>query len=287
MIEAQILYLRRVAPLGVHTIAIANLLNTQYGLRQLHEPPSPLGQVAGPRILGRQLLCKLPPLCEHIPAYEILGPRALDQHTMNFVNRACGLLYLANNKEMKAKEPETPVQRPSNMAYALGKLLEDAQSWFDDNPAITVPHEVNIVSTQPQMKQAMPNLPTVLVSPQKWIIRNWILYHMGRIRILDELIDNWSHIAACSQFGKRSTLSWVHDVNTSAAFLLKCIPFLMGLVDINGVLSSSPLNDTGLLIAQYPLWMVLDCGNTYSDLKYTATQSLEYIDQRRNITVTL
>lgn len=218
----------------------------------------------------------------------------LDQYIVDLVNNTCRLLYSANYTALRTNGTCEPPQRRLNLLQELGRLLKDAQSRFEHDSAVPPPRDIPLIlaaSTLPSLVSAMPS---VLVSPHKWIMRNWILYHMCRVRILDVLIQHSSHAAGSAQAegiptgGKASQtlLSLLSGVNTSSSFLLKCTPFLLGIVTAAGTVSNCLLNDTGLLIAQYPLWMVLDSANTGLHLRDAARRFLEYIDRERNIMTT-
>ncbi|KAK0305658.1 hypothetical protein LTR29_008448 [Friedmanniomyces endolithicus] len=138
---------------------------------------------------------------------------------------------------------------------------------------------------------------TILICTQNWMARAWTLIHMCYVRISETLLGlqlpdeavhpNDDHDGGGMVVGPGATkLRLRARLDTSSRFLLDLTPFLMGLTDESGSASMTPtpvLQDSGLLIVQYPLWMILQARFVTPAAKTEAAMLLGFIDEQRRV----
>ncbi|KAK3670071.1 hypothetical protein LTR78_010011 [Recurvomyces mirabilis] len=280
----EILYIRRPAPLGAHTSAIVELLR----LRDLQAPDctheSAFERIAAPRILARQLLCGLPSMTRKGRHETMLGTTVLDRRVAKLVNESCDLLYM-----LKGGLYDSAVARASDEGQAMAmrrlcSVLVDTQRWLDSDKHVSRLWRVEGHGLEDQASPLVSARPSILVSGQIWVIRDWILYHMSRIKIFEAIIDKsrtgWSDVAS-RHFSNTQTC--LEEICSGCNFLLDTMPFLIGSVDVHGAATGLPLNDTGLLIAHYPLWLIEGCKYASPDSLHSAKALLGYIQAQRSL----
>ncbi|KAK4553041.1 hypothetical protein LTR86_009965 [Recurvomyces mirabilis] len=277
----EILYIRRPAPLGAHTSAIVELLR----LRDLQAPDctheSAFERIAAPRILARQLLCGLPSMTRKGRHEPMLGTTILDRRVAKLVNESCDLLHM-----LKAELYGTVTLRATDEGRAIAMrqlcaMLVDTQHWLDSDKHVSRLWRVETRGLKDQNSPLVFARPSILVSGQIWVIRDWVLYHMSRIKILEAMVAEDRVAWRDAAFTKTQTC--LGEISSSCDFLLDTMPFLIGIVDIEGAATGQPLNDTGLLIAHYPLWLIEGCKYASPDALHSAKALLGYIQAQRSL----
>lgn len=259
--------------MGVHTTAIVQLLKLRSQMTTHSWPGLNLGRVAGPRLLARQLLCKVPPLYKDLSTKALLGPHEFDRIIAHFVNETCELLY-CHSRTTTSGVPE------QSCPESLSGLLQRTETELDDQSTIPRLYELSV-----DLAKHYPfcTTPKVFVTNTVWVARDWILFHMARLRILDVLSDLSIQVQKDGRPCEGIQCSYLSGLSESCEFLLGTVPWVVGAITDDGNVANDRLCDTGLLIAQYPLWLVRDCTNAPRDAIEAAISTLEYIDRQRCI----
>ncbi|EMC94884.1 hypothetical protein BAUCODRAFT_565716 [Baudoinia panamericana UAMH 10762] len=267
------LYIRRATVLGVHTSAIVQLLQIRDDAsRTQHSNSLALGRVAAPRILGRQLLCRLPSLSRDMRHLTMLGAHPFNVRVGDFVNEACDVLYLPDERSSHASL-EGAVSDHDDRERRAFTLLEETEAWLSEEPTVPRPDRVQL---QPHGILPWPFFSAkgaVRVHTNAWVIRDWVIYHMCRIRILEAVV--------AADLG--DTLTHLARIHESCSFLLETVPILVGALKEDSIVYEFRINDIGIMVAQYPLWLIRDSRNAPDDARQAAAQMLAHIAAQRGI----
>ncbi|KAK3067901.1 hypothetical protein LTR53_014943 [Teratosphaeriaceae sp. CCFEE 6253] len=208
------------------------------------------------------------------------GP--LDNRLADFVADACEMTR-SLGEEMAWSAGAVSAE---SLASALHGLLMGMEGWLEDSNAIPIPRRTHVSPEQTAMWPFKYLGLTILTSDQIWVARSWIIIHMCYIRIADALLA-YTERCLLQDHAKQlpTSKSLLERVATSADLLLSMTPPLIGLTDDDdGFVRPTPaLNDTGLLIVQYPLWMIRQSTSSSSEAKGQACMLLSFIEERRSI----
>ncbi|KAK3070251.1 hypothetical protein LTR53_010792 [Teratosphaeriaceae sp. CCFEE 6253] len=243
---------------------------------------STLLRAASPRIQARQLLNVGPSIATSIRSMmrSIGGP--LDNRLADSVADACEMTR-SLGEEMAWSAGAVSAE---SLASALHGLLMGMEGWLEDSNAIPIPRRTHVSPEQTAMWPFKYLGLTILTSDQIWVARSWIIIHMCYIRTADALLA-YTERCLLQDHAKQlpPSKSLLERVATSADLLLSMTPSLIGLTDDDdGFVRPTPaLNDTGLLIVQYPLWMIRQSASSSPEAKEQACMLLSFIEERRSI----
>lgn len=283
--------MRRPAPLGSHTSAIVRFLQLRRKEGRYDPRCVEMWRAAYPRLQARQLLCGLPSFDKSIGYLEMLGDNALDRCVATFVSEACDGMYSLKGMLDRVIEEQATAADLIQHSSELYRLLQET--------AYTLEHDTSL----PNMREIAVPLPLhpywpdsfvrsrILVSERFWIARDWILFHMCRIKILDLLLDVEDHCLRHYAAVSSWTLPhWALDkqlalsrLNESCQILLDIMPFLMGLTNNHGQKTHAHFRDTGLLIAHYPLWTIKQSKNVWYETRQDVEVLLRFFETYRSI----
>jgi hypothetical protein len=282
------LYLRRGEPTGAHTLPIIQMLR----LRRQHAGKIPAGPTGGldllvaPRLLGRRLLSEPDPFRKKLWDPVALGTQPMDLQIAAFVNDACDLL-----DQLAAAEHDISLNRPSechSTAKRLRGLLADVDSWLDCVPSASRLSESATHLVQHELLQLGVKQRRLLTSGRNWITRDWVLYHMCRVKVLSALSRHSQQYqrdlchrtrSDAPQYNKLD----IDGINESCESLLGIVPGLIWRTYHGTTSERLELNDIGLLISQYPLLLVKDCEYVSALTNTEARTLLEFVDKARGI----
>ncbi|TKA77652.1 hypothetical protein B0A55_04618 [Friedmanniomyces simplex] len=231
-----------------------------------------LARAAAPRIQARQLLSTQPLLGTSIRAIAQLAESPVDARIARFVADACDDMHVleAAQRRLTTIEEATAAQAVRHSANVLYELLRELEDWLEHCGTLVLPELTRVPLYIPgTVEWPLPRsatTTTILTCEHIWVARAWTLIHMCYVRISDALLGSGTHDTvvhgidgACGTIaGEGDRVPQLHArLNTSSRLLLDLAPFLMGLTDEFGCARTTPvLQDTGLLIVQYPLWTI-------------------------------
>ncbi|KAK0773044.1 hypothetical protein LTR91_023157 [Friedmanniomyces endolithicus] len=298
----ELLYIRRPTPLGIHTRAIIRLVELESQGHALGEPRGiALARFAARRVQARQLLYVRESLlgASHRTATH-LAENPLDIRILRFVADACDAMRVLEVEQTKWMRRDAGTSDPPEAGVLL-TLLRGMEDWLEKCNTTTLPRPTRVPLHIPSaLKWPLPRTAmatTILIYSQDWMARAWTLIHMCYVRISETLLGlqppdeavhrNDEHDGGGMVVGPGATkLRLRARLDTSSRLLLDLTPFLMGLTDENGSASMTPtpvLQDSGLLIVQYPLWMLLQARFVAPAAKTEAAVLLSFIDEQRRV----
>jgi len=298
----KLLYIRRPTPLGIHTRAIIRLVELESQGHALGEPRGiALARFAARRVQARQLLYVRESLLDTDDRTSThLAGDPLEICILRFVADACDAMRALEVRQTMWMRREAGALEPPETDVLL-TLLRGMEDWLKDCSATTLPRLTRVPLQIPStLKWPLPRTAmaaTILICTQNWMARAWTLIHMCYVRISETLLGlqlpdeavhpNDDHDGGGMVVGPGATkLRLRARLDTSSRFLLDLTPFLMGLTDESGSASMTPtpvLQDSGLLIVQYPLWMILQARFVTPAAKTEAAMLLGFIDEQRRV----
>lgn len=251
-------------------------------------------QAASPRIQARLLLHNQPNLVMAVRHLTLSCERVFDRRTSLFLADICELL---SRLEPKPDDICTSENIPSQSLSQLIQILGDMEDWLKgctESKMQTVrADQISPLAAKLHPAWSLPiRWSRMLVMENSWAARNLILFHMGKIKVLDTLMgySTQQHdIDGMFEYPTKPVLvsseQWICDgLHNSSRTIFDLVPYVIGLIDKSGKMNMSlSLHDLGLLVIQYPLWMLQQATFVPSDAKTDATTLLAYFRRQRSL----
>lgn len=261
-------------PTGIHTPAIARIIEMQTSFGASDHHITRLARAAAPRVLARQVVSGLPSFIKDVEDYATSTTHPQDLRVSAFVGNVCDKLYTLRLERAQ-----------QSVACVAASLLDQLTATLSYLQQCDVSFQMERVQLQGGELPAWPcgsSGSAVLVADRLWVARNWILFHMCRMKVLDALLNISGPVKDAPFIG--DTRDYLLELAESSSFLLDALPFTMGLVDREGhVRDQLLLHDLGVMVAHYPLWTILLCDKCPPNDKTVAAAMMRYIDEQRSI----
>ena len=248
-------------------------------------------RAAAPRIQARQLLCIEAGLSESIRSLASVADNSIDLQIAHFVADASDMMRVLAAKRTSLARGEADMTSIDDLTRMMYSLAHETGVRLDHCNTLPRLRRVALSRHPTTEWPASATRTTVLVSDSIWATRIWITYHMCHLTIMDRLLQSQGHGMSpdCHEDGLDATTSGLHTpsllsaLNASIDYLLDVVPFLTGLIDIYGKPGVGQPNDTGLLIAQYPLWTIEHSLSAKQNAKHEASQLQRFIVRQRRL----
>lgn len=266
-------------PTGIHTPAIARIIEMQTPLGASDHRFARLARAAAPRVLARQIVSDLPSFIKDFEDYATSTTHPQDLRISAFVGSVCDRLHTIR---LECAAGRSTQHSAVCMAECLLDQLSRTLSYLRQCDASL---KLKRVRLQEGKLSAWPHgssKSAVLVADRLWVARNWILSHMCRMKVLDALLNIFGPVEDAPFLG--DTKDYLLELAESSSILLDALPFTMGLVDREcHVRDQLQLHDLGVMVAHYPLWTILQCDNCPPEDRTVAAGIMRYIDEQRSI----
>lgn len=236
-------------------------------------------RATAPRLQARYLLCGEPSLGNAVRSLAQFAEHELDARVAVFIADACGVLYALQGQHHELDDQDSCQNTSQMLVESLRDTLHDMEDWLESRAKETKPKLLRLPIQSVERWPLPMTRSTILVASQTWTGRGWILFHMCKLKILNAFI-NASVPGPLQGTSEQAEI----DLRPSTDFLLSLLPPLIGIVDKHGQLQPLPqLHDTGLLIAQYPLWLIGATQHAPEQAKAEASSLLRFVEEQRSI----
>lgn len=283
-------------PLGIHTQAIARLLELRQGSTVEQEAGRTLWRSAHQRIHVRPLFCDLPQLeFANLSVSTAVNDTGTRNQTLDIVAKACQAM--STLKQERARRPvAADLDKITRLYTTLRDILREAQYWSEHISSVSQSTRVAFdVRLSMELNQVFP-MSTVVTYNNLRLARDQLYLGFCIIKALDAIValrtqdfsNDFRTDPGNADTARDFLLAAQPDMilmQDTCRSLLDSIPLLIGLVDSNGTTRATPwsLVDTGVITVKSPLRTIANMTYLSPHMKREAAGVVAFIDTHRHV----